>query len=304
MESLTGYQHPGYPHSFSEFGTPRFLAESGGWILERPIPGTMAKDAMGCYPLFTCRDWSALPADLEELGPDLVSLALVTDPFGDYREEQLRQWFRDRVRLFKEHYVLDLKCPIEEVTRSRAQRYARAALREMEVEVCPRPADLLEDWLRLYGHLVERHHLAGIHSFSRESFAAQMQVPGFVLFRAVRQGETIGMLSWYVQGPVAYAHLIAVNLTGYELRASYALYWASIQHFRGGLEWLDLGGVPGVDDDSDGGLAKFKRGWSSGTRPTYFCGRILNPEAYAALMQSAGGSDSEYFPAYRAGEFQ
>jgi hypothetical protein len=60
----SGYMHPNYAHSLREFGEPRELPGSGGWILERIIPGTPYRDAMGCYPLFACNDWSKLANDL------------------------------------------------------------------------------------------------------------------------------------------------------------------------------------------------------------------------------------------------
>ena len=31
-----GYLHPGYPQSLAEYGSPRYLPLSGGWILELP----------------------------------------------------------------------------------------------------------------------------------------------------------------------------------------------------------------------------------------------------------------------------
>src|SRR3990172_4731763 len=77
--AVTGYLHPGHAASLAEFGTPRPLPHSGGWLLERTIPGSESRDAMGCYPLFACRDWSRLPMDLEDLARDLVSVSLVTD---------------------------------------------------------------------------------------------------------------------------------------------------------------------------------------------------------------------------------
>lgn len=49
---MTGYIHPGYAESLTEFGTPRELPRSKGWILKCQIPGFSDYDAMGCYPLF------------------------------------------------------------------------------------------------------------------------------------------------------------------------------------------------------------------------------------------------------------
>jgi len=44
---------------------------------------------MGPYPLFCCSDWSELAADLDELCDSVVSVVLVTDPFGEWTVEQL-----------------------------------------------------------------------------------------------------------------------------------------------------------------------------------------------------------------------
>jgi hypothetical protein len=302
MADSTGYCHRDYAYSLAEFGRPRELPGCGGWILERPIPGYPHRDAMGCYPLFACRDWPRLGADLEGLTGDLVCVSLVTDPFGEYTAEQLHECFPDRMVAFKRHYVLDLRCRPGAVVRKRARTYAKAALRHLGVEICDSPQSLLDDWIAAYQHLIEKYQLAGIHVFSPRAFMMQMNVPGFVMSRAVHQGATVGMLSWYVQGDVGYAHLVAVSPAGYRLRAAYALYWSSIQYFAGKLRWLDLGGVPGTRDNQQAGLAMFKRGWSSDTRQTYFCGRIFDRRTYDEIARTTGVSCDAYFPCYRAGQ--
>src|SRR5215470_18655700 len=91
---LTGYLHPGYPASLAEFGRVVRLSRSEGSLLARPVPHDTALDAMGCYPLFACRDWSALAADLEHLDGRLISLSLVADPFG-VSSRDLRALFPD-----------------------------------------------------------------------------------------------------------------------------------------------------------------------------------------------------------------
>ena len=161
----TGYMHPDYAISLSEFGTPRQLHRSGGWVLERVISGFSCKDAMGCYPLFSCRDWSKVPADLKDVGSDIVALSLVADPFGDYDQEFLRQCFKDRVIPFKEHFVRDLSRSITESVCSHHRRYARKALRDMVIEHLEDPVMHCEQWVQLYGNLIERHKIRGISAF-------------------------------------------------------------------------------------------------------------------------------------------
>src|SRR5437867_3992638 len=106
--SATGYFDPLYSQSLSEFGAPRFLDKSRAWILERPIPDSQSLDAMGCYPVFVCEDWTRLHLDLDVISSNLVSFSLVTDPFGSYDVSYLRGCFPDVMRPFKDHFVVDL----------------------------------------------------------------------------------------------------------------------------------------------------------------------------------------------------
>ena len=87
---MSGYLSQQYAASLGGLGTPRLLPHCLGYILERPIPGSMHRDAMGCYPLFCCETWTGVAADLESLVGELVSVSLVADPFGDYDVDDLR----------------------------------------------------------------------------------------------------------------------------------------------------------------------------------------------------------------------
>jgi hypothetical protein len=302
---MSGYLHPAYAGSLSQFGEPRILPKSGGWILKRQIPGFTDCDGIGCYPLFACQEWSRLHIDLEEIGCELVSLAVVTDPFGVYDPVYLRQCFKDVVIPFKEHFIVDLSRPMTTFVSSHHRRYARKALREVSVERCENPPQFVDEWLALYAILIERHNIRGIRAFSKSSFAKQLHVPGIVMFRARHAEVTVGIMLWYVHRDRAYYHLGAYNDTGYDSRASFALFWSAIEYFAGnGLRWLSLGAGAGIDGNGTDGLTRFKRGWSTGTLPVYFCGRILDQERYAEIVRATGSSPTDYFPAYRQGEFR
>ena len=301
---ITGYQNPAYADSLSEFGLPRELSKCGGWILERKIADTRYADAAGCYPIFCCQTWSRLHEDLDQLS-DLVALYLVSDPFGDYDEQYLRECFGDVAIGFKQHYVVDLNCAPDTFVSAHHKRNARKALRELDVEVCSNPADCFEDWKALYGTLKERHHIRGLAAFSDNSFAKQLAVPGIVVFRARRNGNAVGMLLWFVQGDRAYYHLGAYSEQGYKLGASFALFDDSIRYFTQiGLRWLSLGAAAGIDSDGTTGLNRFKEGWSNCSRTAYFCGRIFDRTKYQEILASRNTSSTNYFPAYRLGEFQ
>jgi hypothetical protein len=300
---MTGYVHPAYARSLSEFGEPLLLPKSGGFLLKRTVTGTSV-DAMGPYPLFACSDWTKLKSDLENLGEPLVSAVVVTDPFGNYTETLLKDCFNDRVIPFKSHFVTDLTCSLESSISEHHARNARAGAREVEIDRCEEPSSCLDDWSSLYSILIKRHQIRGIRAFSRQCFEQQLLIPGIVCFRASRGQRTVGMTLWYVQGEIAYYHLGAYSDDSYRLRASFAIFREALRYFASNrLRYANLGAGAGVDGQGEDGLSRFKQGWSTLTRTAYLCGRICNRRAYDELVAAAGAATTGYFPAYRNGEF-
>ena len=225
ITSCTGFLHPMYAASFAELGVPHKLKRSGAWIIQRVIPGSSKLDAMGIYPMVLCEDWAGLAPDLDKMRADLVCVGLVTDPFGHYDEPYLRRCFPDLVVAFKEHHITDLRRPREESVSTHHRRKARRANLAVNVEICPDPMVYAQDWIELYGMLVRRHFMRGVSVFSPSALLAQLAVPGVVMLRAVREGKTVGVASWYVTQNVAYGHLAAYSQSGYAVSASYAIFW-------------------------------------------------------------------------------
>jgi len=303
ITDLAGYQHAAYAKSLNEFGSPQLLARSGGWLLVRPIDQHNGRDAMGCYPLFSCRDWSGLSADLDDVGHELVSVSLVLDPFCNFDVDVLRQNFTDRFVPFKTHFVADLQCSSREIVSEHHRYYARRALLALDIELVERPGDIIDEWMCLYAELIARHRIKGLRAFSRAAFAQQLATPGIAVLRARHNGDTVAAHLWYLQDDVGYSHLAAANSVGYRLMASYALYWSALETFRGQIRWLNWGGGAGTNVAAADGLTRFKKGWATGTRTAFFCGRIFDRKRYEALAVDKSSKDDGYFPAYRAGEF-
>lgn len=303
LAAAGGYAHPAYAASLAAYGAPHWLPACQGAILIRPIPAVSQYDAMGCYPLFACRDWNALPDDLAALPLPLVSLTLVADPFGNHSLPLLRACFPDHLIPFKTHFAIDCTQTWPDFVVPHHRRNAHKALGRLSVEHSAAPLAWLDDWTALYAHLIERHAIRGLTRFSRDAFAGQLATPGIHAFRARRGADTVGMALWYVQGEVGYYHLAAYAPEGYALRASFALFWRAIPFFQQfpGVRWLNLGAGAGLQEQATDGLTRFKRGWSTHTRTAYLCGRIFDPAAYARL--TAAGPSTTYFPAYRAGEW-
>ena len=300
---MTGYLHRTYSEALAEFGSPRQLPGCGGWVLLRRIPGADENDAMGCYPLFVCRDWGKVRGDVDGLASEAVALSLVTDPLGNYNISELRAIFPELCRPYKEHFVIDLHAHGSTVVSAHHRRNVRRAQRDVEVEHSLSPAEHALEWVGLYERLIARHRIRGIPAFSPESLVRQLGVPGLTMIRGIHRGVTAGITLWYTQDDAAYYHLGAYSEAGYAVRASFALFQCAIDHFRGRVRWLNLGAGAGAWEDAASGLTRFKSGWASGTRTAWLCGRILDRERYTALAAVRGPGNTAYFPAYRAGEF-
>lgn len=299
-----GYRHPQYVSSLQPgFGQALRLKNSGGWVMEREIPGSAHADATGPYPLFHCRDWGALPEDLAALRKrGLVSLVLVSDPMLSAREREVFQHF-DLVKPFKTHYLLALdEAPERSVSRHHRACVRRAA-RKLDVDVAQTPLEHLDEWCALYANLVKRRGIRDLRVFSRQSFRRLLKTPGMTLFRALSKGRAVGAQLILRQGDVAFAHLAAFSDEGYRAGASYLLDWAAMNHLRGRVGCLNWGGAAGPEGAEPGGLARYKQGWASGSGTSYLLGAVLNRDIYDGLGRGAGGQEDAFFPRYRSGEF-
>jgi hypothetical protein len=247
-------------------------------------------------------NWNHLREDLEGLRDSLVSVTVVTDPFGDYDEALLRECFPQFVRPFKMHYVVDLDIPLERAVSHHHRRNVRRALSDVSVEHVSKPLEILEEWVRLYGELCVRHGITGVARFSRRAFREQLSLVGGLVLVAKVEREVVAITIWYIRGRCGYYHLGASSPAGYDKRASFALFWRAFETLgERGVRYVGLGGSSGLNDQVDG-LARFKEGWASRTVHSHLCGRIYNATSYAALSKMSMSKDRTYFPAYRASE--
>ena len=301
--NLLGYSGSGYANSLAEFGQPQKLAQSGGWLLKRRIPNSTAPDSMGCYPMFACNNWLSLADDLDALEGELVSVAIVADPLGNHTPELLAQAFPDVARPFKEHLLIDFSADWRGAIDKHHVRNIRFAQKRVVVERVVDSSTALGDWTRLYDCLIARHEIKGLTAFSHQHFDQLLRLPDIRAYCATVNGQTAGMLLWMLQGDAAYYHLGAYDEAGYTAKASYALFDYTLNELATeGFRWVNLGGVAGAGGGVSG-LSRFKEGWSNSRKPAYFCGRIINRAVYDELVARLHPATTNYFPAYRAGEF-
>jgi hypothetical protein len=297
----TGYAHPGYAASLREFGEPLLLRRSGGWLLKCAIPGSGLHDAIAPYPYLICDDWSALAADLEELGDALVCISAVPDPFGSFTPMDLASAFPDTLIQFKDHFVADLELPFDSIVSSGYRASIRRAARKLHVEHMRNPRDGLETWNAIFPEAIQRFGIRGIRAFSPLSFAQQLALPGADLYLVRREADVVAAAITMQHGEVVHAHVMAMSEEGRRAGAAYLLYSIVLERLagRGVARWVDWGGVAGTSGAASG-LSEFKKGWSTKTVPCWFGGRILDRQSYSRLVASIGGEG--YFPAYRVAE--
>jgi hypothetical protein len=296
---MPGYVSTEYVQALANIGEPLWLPHSGGWLLVRSIPNAPWKDAIGCYPVFCCQDWSALTEDFESLPTNIVAVSFVADSASGVSLDMLKRHFPDVCYSYKSHYLVDLAVPLESYVSSHHRRNARQALKSLRIEELESPSENLQEWESMYENLVTRHDIHGYAAFSHDSFARQMLVPGLRAFAAYSADRIVGMTLWMVDGNTAYYHLAAYSEAGYLHKASFAMFWQCLQQFSNeGLVQAVLGGGAGTYAASDG-LSRFKQGWSNEVKPVYLCGRILDRKRYAELALESGTQSSSYFPAYR-----
>jgi hypothetical protein len=303
MTCDSGYASFQYAQAMPHMGQPVQLPSCGGWLLQRRINNTDYLDGRGGYPIFCCSDWQGLPADLASLEESTIAVSLVTDPFGSFEEDLIRECFPDQAYPFKTHYLVDLSSPISSIVAKHHQRNAAKAARVLKIYEESDHAIYLDTWRKLYANLIQLHKIKGVAEFPDPSFSRQFDVGGLRVFVAKDGDEVVGMALWIVHNDYGYYHLAAYSSRGYDLRASFGLFMHTFEVFaQEGIERLSLGGAAGLVNAkaNEDGLARFKSGWSNNTRDVWFCGRVLNRGVYDALCGQTEMSASEFFPAYRS----
>jgi hypothetical protein len=287
-----GYASAAYVRALGQVPLP--FGETGGHLIARPI-GT-ATDLAGPYPIFTCKDWSALPGAVAALPRGAVTLTLLADPFNPLGQAGLSATF-PVCRHLHDHWIVDLVAPPAPSAHHRRKLGKAAPVR---IESGPADPAFGPAWAGLYANLVTRKDIRDSRAFSPESLAAQLSVPGAHVVTAWEADTLLGADLYYLDRGRAFAHLSAYAPEGYARSISYRMLAAALDALRPSADVLDLGGAPA--GPSGQGIAAFKSGWTSRTLPSYLCGKILDQEAYAHLAPDA--DPDGFFPAYRAAEYR
>lgn len=295
--------HPYATRQYAEIAAGRdetvlALPQWDQWLLRRPLGmagGADGEDIAGCYPVCPLPKGAALEAGLQSLRESgYVSLVLVADPLLHPGQDELVGAF-DLCKPFKTHYLFDrARGPVRYSKHHRYEvKRARANVAEIDLR------DHLDEWLALYRGLVEQRGITGRAAFSDDALRSMCDLEGLVAFGAFADAALVACHLWIRSGATVHSHLAAANDTGRRCGASYLLYDAAIRTFDDAAI-INFGGSPGLTDDPNDGLARFKRGFANASAPALLCGKVLDRQRYGQLCAiSRISTDEAYFPAYR-----
>jgi hypothetical protein len=271
------------------------VPEWGCHVIARAIPEG-GEDATGCYPLAALDPSADLAAGIERLrAMGFVSVTLTLDNVHRPPLEAFQSSF-DVVRPFKTHYLH--RGPLAHYQPS-ADHRTKIRRAQRSVETRPiRLADHLAAWSALYDGVGTRLGFSGVHAFPRPSFAMLAELPGIEAVGGFLDGELVSCCLWAVDRGHIFSHLVASDARGYEARAAYAVYDASVRHFAD-ADAINFGGAAGAADDPEDGLTQFKRGFANERAQSYICGAVLDRAAYQRLAPRGGADTDNFFPRYR-----
>jgi hypothetical protein len=130
-------------------------------------------------------------------------------PFGNFDPEMLRHAFPDRFIPFKEHFVADLSVSRNAAIASHHRHEARRVLRHLRVEVCTRPQEFLDDWVRLYQFLIVRHGSVGL-----SAWLALVALFGICRYAAKEYTGCHAERDWNTRSPVGTNSIMQTLLAG------------------------------------------------------------------------------------------
>lgn len=288
------YAREDYARSLGHVGEVFAVPEWGGHVLVRATPEGGRQDAIGPYPITVLPATADLQGGLARLrDAGLVSVVLVLEDRLKPPLEALEAAF-DTVRAFKSHCVFDRSLgPLEYAKHHRYEvRRAHGRVRASEIRL----ADHLPAWQALYAELSARHGLGGLHAFPTAHHERLAELPGVRTFGAFIEERLVAAHVFVTDAGHAMSHLAASAPEGYANGAAYAVNDVAIAGLAD-CQVVNLGGGAGAGDDPSDGLVRFKKGFANSAAPSWLCGAVLDPEAYATL--SAGRREG-FFPAYRA----
>lgn len=198
-------------------------------------------------------------------------------------------------------YCNDLTCDIfkDEYSSNKRRQIRKAQKNDIEIEFT-QYLDAINEFLRLYQHVVDRHDVSEYYIFDEEFLESYLDtLPEKTVFaQAKHQGKVIASSMILLGEDIAHHHFTASDPEYRALEAtSLLIYEASLYAAKLGRKLFDHGGAT-----PDSGLERFKKQFVYRAKEyPYAAGtKIRNQEIYDQLVREAEIVRSDFFPAYRA----
>ncbi|MEM4380264.1 MAG: GNAT family N-acetyltransferase [Thermoplasmatales archaeon] len=287
-----------YASCFKEYSDPVYLERSRVFCLKLTNPYTPFFDLSYCYPFLPIKSLNGLIEDLKNVHGAYQCFYGVLSPWIQIVEEKEIAEF-ELFFQYKDHFFTDLNQELWSTLPNTHKRLIKKSEKKVSVNLAY-PNNVLDDWVQLYKNLIRRHQITGLTAFSDQTLRSFLLIPGAFVYAAYLDNQICGIAIFYPHDHLVYYHLAAYSDQGYQVSASYAIFWKAIRDFKQlGFRALHLGGVPGVYA-SESGLQRFKKGWATGCVRSFFCGKVLNKEQFELTRQMSGSASvTDYFPPYR-----
>jgi len=281
------------------FGKCLHLENANGWVCQRHITSGDLFDYVSPYPMFAETRFDKVAQDFDFLSEQgAVSLTLRTDALSESDVVKTKSdwdWFK----AFKTHHICDRKSPWRDTAHRNAIRYEKRARETFDYSIVDSPVEYASELLRLNSIILQRTTGTSNKGMAQTMMEALLSLPGCRLVKAQDKSGVQALGLFMVSQEKAYAYLLGCTNEAREQHVISGLYGYALDALTIDVRYVDFGSSPGLVDDKNHDVAKFKSLWSNKQAKSYICGKVLKPEIYERLVKTSPVAQSNYFPKYK-----
>ena len=281
------------------FGKCLHLENANGWVCQRDITSDGLYDYVSPYPMFAETQFDRIALDFDFLSEQgAVSLTLRTDALSEKDVIKTKadwDWFK----AFKTHHICDLNTPWRNTAHRNAIRYDRQARKQFDYSIVNSPVEYAAGLLRLNSVILQRTRGTADKAMTQTMMEELLSLTGCRLVKAQDKTGIQALGLFMISQENAYAYLLGCTNEARDEHVISGLYGYALDTLANDVRYVDFGSSPGIIDDKDHRVAKFKSLWSNQTAKSYICGKVLRPDIYAHLVKTSPATHSNFFPQYK-----
>lgn len=159
----------------------------------------------------------------------------------------------------------------------------------------------IDKFIEIYISTMKKNNAENFYYFDKEYFQKLLLIENVKLYELTSDNKTIAMGFFIFSENLVHYHLSANTPLSYKLNGNYALlHNIFLQAQKEGKKYCILGG--GTTNSQDDSLFKFKKKFSSLTKPFYISGKIYDKKVYneyVKLWEQQSKKEIKYFLKYR-----